>query len=74
MTDKSHEDRLRRACKKHGLIFKKTRRPGGPGSEHGPYHVLKPFGNLAISAAHYPNGMTLREAEDFVQQHRVKAR
>jgi hypothetical protein len=70
MTDiGSRVDRLRRTCKKLGVTLKKTRRRGGPGSEHGPYHVLEPIRNLAISAIGHPNGMTLQEAEAFVEQH-----
>jgi hypothetical protein len=42
---------------------------GIPGSERGPYHMIEPFRNLAISAVHYPNGMTLEEAEAFVELH-----
>jgi len=69
MTDiGNREDRLRRACKNRGIALKKTRRKGGPGSEHGSYHVLEPVRNLALSAGHYPNGMTLEEAEAFVEQ------
>jgi hypothetical protein len=63
----NREDRLRRECKKQGIALKKTRRRG-PGSEHGPYHVIEPIGNLAVSAVPYPNGMTLEEAEAFVEQ------
>jgi len=65
----NHEDRLRRACKEKGITLKKTRRRGGPGSERGPYHVLEPIRNLAISAVDYPNSMTRQEAEAFVEQH-----
>jgi hypothetical protein len=43
---------------------------GIPGSERGRYHMIEPFRNLAISAVHYPNGMTLEEAEAFVELHR----
>jgi hypothetical protein len=42
---------------------------GIPGSERGRYHMIEPFRNLAISAVHYPNGMTLEEAEAFVELH-----
>ena len=58
----AREAQLRRQCRKVGLLFKKSRR-GGRGAEHGPYHALEPVTNLALSAAWYPNGMTLDEAE-----------
>jgi hypothetical protein len=29
--------------------------------------MIESFRNLAISAVHYPNGMTLEEAEAFVE-------
>jgi hypothetical protein len=68
MTDiENREDRLRRACKKLNLALKKTRRRGGPGSEHGPYHAIEPIRNLAVSAVDYPNGMTLEDAEAYFQ-------
>jgi len=68
MTDiENREDRVRRECKKRGMRMKKTRRRGGPGSEHGPYHVIEPIRNLAISAVDYPNGMTLEDAEAYFQ-------
>jgi hypothetical protein len=55
--------RLRRECRRVRLFFKKTPRNG---SEHGPYHLIEPIRNSALSAARYPNGMTLDEAEAFV--------
>ncbi len=64
----SREDRLRRARRGLGIALKKTRRRGGPGCEHGPYHLIESVRNLAVSAAHYPNGMTLEEAEAYVEQ------
>ena len=51
--------------------MKKNRRRGGPGSEHGPYHMVEPIRNLAVSAVDYPNGMTLEEAEAHVKPHRI---
>ena len=63
----SREARLRRECRALGMVLKKTRRRGA-GSEQGPYHVLEPIRNLAVSAGWYPNGMTLDQAEKFVTQ------
>lgn len=65
--DTIREAQLRRDSRARGMVLKKTRRRGA-GSEHGPYHVLEPIRNLALSAARYPNGMTLDEAETFVAQ------
>jgi hypothetical protein len=61
------EAQLRRDSRARGMVLKKTRRRAA-GSEHGPYHVLEPIRNLAVSATRYPNGMTLDEAETFVTQ------
>jgi len=63
--DTIREAQLRRDSR--GMVLKKTRRRGA-GSEHGPYHLLEPIRNPALSAARYPNGMTLDEAETFVAQ------
>jgi hypothetical protein len=60
------EDQLRRTCKKLGYILRKARGKGA-GTEHGPYHVIEPMKNLEISGTRYPNGMTLKEAESFVE-------
>ena len=54
-----------------GNYVKKTRRGGGPGSEHGPYRMVEPIRNLAVSAVDYLNGMTLEEAEAYVKPHRI---
>jgi hypothetical protein len=61
--DANREARLRRQCRDLGMVLKKVRRRAE--SEH-PYHVLEPIRNLALSAAWFPNGMTLDEAETFV--------
>jgi hypothetical protein len=58
------KQRLRRTCKTLGFMLVKSRRRRG--SEHGPYHFLEPVRHLALSAGHYPNGMTLQEAECFI--------
>jgi hypothetical protein len=69
MTDiGSAEDQVRRACRKLTITLRKTRRRGGPGSEHSPYHALEPIRSLAISAVS-SNGMTLEEAEAYVEVH-----
>jgi hypothetical protein len=60
----SREAQLRRDCRALGMILRKARRRAG--SEHGPFHILEPVKNLALSAALYPSGMTLVEAEAFV--------
>jgi hypothetical protein len=60
------EGQLRRECKKLGYLLKKVRGKG-PGNEHGPYHVIEPIKNWEVSGTLYPNGMTLEEAESFVE-------
>jgi hypothetical protein len=65
--DASREARLRRQCRTLGMVLKKVRHRAVIGH---PYHVLEPIKNLALSAARFPDGMTLDQAETFItQQH-----
>jgi hypothetical protein len=61
----AREAQLRRQCRKLGMILKKVRHRAVIGH---PYHVLEPVKNLALSAARFPDGMTLDQAETFIAQ------
>lgn len=56
------EAQLLSASRARGMVLKKTRRRGA-GGEHGPYHVLEPIRNLALSAASHPNRKSVKMVE-----------
>jgi hypothetical protein len=60
----TRESRLRRAYERAGYKLRKSRHRAG--FEAGPFYVIDPKLSGAVSRQTYANGMTLKDAEEFL--------